>query len=70
MRGLHPLELTITLDSLENVVGTQMKAQCQVIYSRRVSKDQCQIGLKFKDMDSESSTLLQKIIDSVLQIKK
>lgn len=70
MRGLHPLELGIIMDATEKATKRQIKAQCQVIYSRRVAKDQCQIGLKFKDMNSASKTLLQKLIDSILRINK
>ncbi len=70
MRGLHPLELGIVLDSPDKAKEAQMQAQCQVIYSRRIAKDQCQIGLKFKSMDSDSRILLQEIIDLVLRINQ
>ena len=69
IRGLHPLELGISLSvSEKDGDGRQMEALCQVIYSRRIAKDQCQIGLQFKEMDTESRDLLQEIIDSVLLV--
>ena len=69
MRGLHPIELGVSLWVSEKENDKrQMGALCQVIYSRRIAKDQCQIGLKFKEMDAESRTLLQGIIDSVLLV--
>ena len=69
IRGLHPLELGISLSvSEKDGDDRQMEALCQVIYSRRIAKDQCQIGLQFKEMDTESRDLLQEIIDSVLLV--
>lgn len=66
IRGLHPIELGVSLKVSEKEGDNrQVEALCQVIYSRRIAKDHCQIGLQFKEMDTESRALLQDIIDSV-----
>jgi hypothetical protein len=53
--GGRPVQLSITL-SLPDDEGLDVsfQAKCHVAYSRRISKEQCMIGMRYVDIESQS----------------
>lgn len=58
-----PIELFVWLNLPfdEGVVET-IGVQCHVAFSRRLSKDQCQIGMRFTDFDRDAYQVLLRYL--------
>ncbi len=67
MRDGRPVELMISLD-LPDDSGqvTPIRARCHIAFSRRISKDQCKIGMRYVDIDSHDYMRLVKFIERSL----
>ncbi len=55
------LNLT-TLDGL----SSKVVARCQVVFSRRMSRDQCKIGLRYADIENSDHEQLVRFIQNTL----
>ncbi len=60
-----PVELFIWLDlPFENGVAKKNCARCHVSFSRRISKDQCKIGMRYMELDEGGYATLINYIES------
>ena len=46
--------------------GAKIVARCHVVFSRRVSSDQCKIGLRYADIENNGHQRLVQFIDKTL----
>jgi len=61
-----PIELFVWLDlPFEAGVAKKIRARCHVAFSRRLSKDQCKIGMRYMEFDAGMQDTLLKYIESV-----
>ncbi|NOR68817.1 MAG: PilZ domain-containing protein [Methylomarinum sp.] len=61
-----PVELFLWLElPFENGQAEKIGARCHVAFSRRISRDQCKIGVRYMDLDKNGYDLLNKYIESV-----
>ena len=61
IRNGRPIELFVGLDLPENA---RISARCHITFSRRVAKDVCQIGMRYKDIEEEGYNKLIQFINS------
>ena len=62
-----PLEVGLVLDLPENKKNNYaLKARCRVIYSRRFTQDECQLGMRFLEMDAVGKEHLMKFVESYI----
>ncbi len=62
-----PVELFVWLDlPFEGETARKIGARCQVVFSRRVSNDQCKIGMRYMDLDDRVYETLVKYIESAI----
>jgi hypothetical protein len=63
IRDGRPVELSISLD-LPDEEGrlTPISARCHITYSRRISKEQCLIGMRYVDFEHNSHDRLLRFI--------
>ena len=61
IRNGRPIELFVGLDLPENA---RISARCHITFSRRVAKDVCQIGMRYKDIEEEGYNKLIQFIKS------
>ena len=64
IRNGRPVELLVWLD-LPATNGKQAKiaARCHIIFSRRVAKDVCQIGMRYLDIENDGYEKLLHFIE-------
>jgi len=61
-----PVELFVWLDlPFEGGVAKKISARCHVAFSRRLSKDQCKIGMRYMEFEAGMQDTLLKYIESV-----
>jgi hypothetical protein len=67
VRDGRPVELMISLD-LPDDSGqlSPIRARCHILFSRRISWDQCKIGMRYVDIDSQDYVRLVKFIEKTL----
>ncbi|MFI3155844.1 MAG: PilZ domain-containing protein [Methylococcaceae bacterium] len=46
--------------------GSNIVARCHVVFSRRISSDQCKIGLRYADIENNGHQRLVQFIDKTL----
>lgn len=62
-----PVELFVWLElPFEDGVAKKIGARCHVAFSRRISKDQCEIGMRYTDMDEGVYDTLINYIESAV----
>lgn len=63
MVGGRPVQLSVSL-SLSDSEGQEatVQAKCHIVYSRRLSKDQCMIRLRYVDIESRSRNRLLRYL--------
>lgn len=60
-----PVELFVWLDlPFKGMTAKKIGARCQVVFSRRISRDQCKIGMRYMDLDDSVYETLVKYIES------
>ncbi len=60
-----PLELNLVLSLSEGQKSNYaLKAKCRVVYSRRLTQDECQLGMNFLEMDVVGKEHLMKFVES------
>jgi hypothetical protein len=61
--GGRPVQLSIAL-SLPDNEGEEapVEAKCHIVYSRRISKDQCMIGMRYVNIENQSLNRLVRFI--------
>ena len=60
-----PIELFVWMElPLENGAPERVCARCHVTFSRRLSSDQCKIGMRYMDFDKSDFDVLVKYIES------
>ena len=60
-----PLEVSLVLRLSEDKKSNYaLKARCRVVYSRRLTQDECQLGMNFLDMDAAGKEHLMKFVGS------
>lgn len=67
VRDGRPVELMISLD-LPDDSGqmSPIRARCHIAFSRRISRDQCKIGMRYVDIDSHDYMRLVQFIEKTL----
>jgi hypothetical protein len=53
----------------EDGLSSKIVARCHVVFSRRVSSDQCKIGLRYADIENNSHKWLVRFIEKMLVSK-
>ncbi len=67
VRDGKPVELFVSLELPFDEHGAEMvDARCHVAFSRRLSNDQCRIGMRFMDLDQKGYETLIQYIESAL----
>ncbi|MGR8940062.1 MAG: PilZ domain-containing protein [Gammaproteobacteria bacterium] len=61
--GGRPVQLSIAL-SLPDEEGAvaPVQAKCHIVYSRRISKEQCMIGMRYVDIENQTLNRLVRFI--------
>jgi len=60
-----PLEVSLVLNLPENKENNYaLKARCRVVYSRRLTQDECQLGMHFLEMDAVGKERLMQFVES------
>ncbi len=68
VRNGKPLELLVWLNlPVDYETVEQVGVRCQVMFSRRISNNQCQIGLRYLQLDEAVYMRLVKYIESSLR---
>lgn len=62
IRDGRPVKLSITLDLPDDDHASPIMARCHIAYSRRISKDQCMIGMRYVDFENNSQDRLLRFI--------
>ena len=67
VRDGRPVELMVSLD-LPDDSGqpARIQARCHIAFSRRISWDQCRIGMRYVDIDSQDYVRLVQFIEKTL----
>ena len=61
-----PVELFVWLELPLGIGGAEkIGARCHVIFSRRISSDQCQVGMRYMDLDQSGYETLIAFMESV-----
>jgi c-di-GMP-binding flagellar brake protein YcgR len=67
VRDGRPVSVFIDLNLPDgNGQSSKIAARCQVVFSRRVSSDQCKIGLRYADIENNSHEWLLRFIEQAL----
>ncbi len=62
-----PVEIFIWLElPFEGGLAKKISARCHVAFSRRLSKDQCKIGMRYMSFDTGMQETLIKFIESAI----
>ncbi len=62
-----PIELFVWMElPVENGKPEKIGARCHVAFSRRISSDQCKIGMRYMDFDKSGYDSLVKYIESAM----
>lgn len=70
IRDGRPLSVFVDLNlSDEDGQLSKIVARCHVIFSRRISSDQCKIGLHYADFESNGQEQLFRFIEKMLAFK-
>lgn len=65
-----PVELFVWLDlPLGSGQSEKIGAKCHVAFSRRISSEQCKIGMRYLDLDEKKYDILVKFIASAVDTK-
>jgi len=60
----RPLEVDVVIDFPEkNNKKYEFKARCRVVYSRRLTQDECQLGMYFIDIDNAGRERLINFVE-------
>lgn len=60
-----PLEVRLILNLPDNKKNNYaLKTKCRVIYSRRLTQDECQLGMYFLEMDAVARGHLKQFVES------
>ncbi len=63
-----PVELTVWLDlPVEEGKAETVAARCHVAFSRRLSSDQCKIGMRYMELDHNGYQTLLKYLESAMR---
>lgn len=64
VREGKPLEVSLVLNLPENKKSNYaLKAKCRVVYSRRLTQDECQLGMYFLEIDAVGKEHLMKFVE-------
>jgi hypothetical protein len=67
VRDGRPISVFVDLNlSDQDGRSSKITARCHVIFSRRVSSDQCKIGLRYADIENNSHQWLIRFIEKTL----
>ena len=67
IRNGRPVELNAWLDlPLTGDRPLQVKARCNVEFSRRIARDRCEIGMRYKDLEGDGYENLIRFIENRL----
>lgn len=65
IRNGRPVELSARLDlPLSGEQSLEVKARCKVEFSRRIARDRCEIGMRYKDLQGEGYENLIRFIET------
>lgn len=65
IRNGRPVELNARMDlPLAGDEPLQVSARCKVEFSRRIAKDRCEIGMRYKDLDGDNYQNLIRFIEN------
>lgn len=71
LREGRPLSVFVDLNlSDEDGLSSKIEARCHVVFSRRMSSDQCKIGLRYADIESNSHEWLVRFIEKTFATQK
>ena len=67
VRNGRPLSVFVDMDLSDDDQISKIKARCHVLFSRRISSDQCKIGLRYADIENNGHeriiTFIEKTLD-------
>lgn len=67
IRNGRPVELNAWFDlPLAGDRSLQVKARCNVEFSRRIARDRCEIGMRYKDLEGDGYENLIRFIETKL----
>ncbi len=68
VRGGKPISLSVDLNLFEvDGLSPSIVARCHVVFSRRMSNEQCKIGLRYVDIENNGHQELFHFIEKSLQ---
>lgn len=67
IRNGRPVELKARLDlPLADDRSLQVRARCNIEFSRRIARDRCEIGMRYKDLEGDGYENLIRFIENRL----
>jgi c-di-GMP-binding flagellar brake protein YcgR len=67
LREGRPVSVFVDLNlSDEDGLSSKIEARCHVVFSRRMSSDQCKIGLRYADIENNGHEWLVRFIEKTL----
>jgi c-di-GMP-binding flagellar brake protein YcgR len=70
VRDGRPLSVFVDLNlSDDDDQLSKIVARCHVVFSRRMSSDQCKIGLRYADIENNGHERIIRFIEKTLEIK-
>lgn len=67
IREGRPVSVLVDLNlSDQDGLSSKIEARCHVVFSRRISSDQCKIGLRYADIENNSHQWLVQFIEKTL----
>lgn len=66
VRDGKPVSVFVDLNLPDEDGPSKIAARCHVVFSRRVSSDQCKIGLRYTDIENNSHEWLARFIEKAL----
>ena len=62
-----PVSVFVDLNLPDDALSSSIVARCHVVFSRRISSDQCKIGLRYADIGRDDHERLIRFIEKTLQ---
>ena len=62
-----PVSVVVDLNLPDDALSANIVARCHVVFSRRISSDQCKIGLRYADIGKDDHERLIRFIEKTLQ---
>ncbi len=66
VHGGKPVSVFVDLNLSDDGLASNIAARCHVVFSRRLSSEQCKIGLRYANIEKDDHQRLVQFIEKVL----